>query len=146
MATSLRTTAAAGVVLVAVGTSISGPAVADPVNAPEIESLPLTCDGQTYQVVVNGNGAFTPAHDTDSTRMFIPTSFGEFTGTITDAQGEVIDSFTEPPMAKGSSTKARSTSVDCTFTFSEDFVDPELGPLHFEGSGEVTGFYTPARG
>lgn len=88
----------------------AAPAIADPKG----ETFPLVCDdGNTYQVTTNGNGEFTPAHDADSTRTFVPLAFGEFTGTVTDAQGNVVDSFSEPGVAKGQSgknAKARSTA------------------------------------
>lgn len=112
------------------------------------DTFALDCDnGTSYTVVTAGNGAFTPAHDADSNTVFVPTSFGEFHGTVTDAEtGEVLDEFTEPPAVKGSSEKQRGTSVTCTFTFSGDEFVPELGgTIHFEGGGTVSGFSTPAR-
>jgi len=120
-----------------------GPASADPAKG---ELVPLVCDdGGTYEVVVAGNGAFTPAHDTASNTMFIPTGFGEFHGVVSDSEGQVLFEFTDPPATKGSSTKARATSIECTFSFSGEELDPELGLIHFEGSGSVVGFTTPAR-
>jgi len=126
----------------------AGPVAADPVNAPEATHVPLTCDnGHTYDAVVNGDGDFSPAHDLNSNKMLVPTSFGEFTGTITDSEGNVLDSFTDPPSSKGQSGKKhRKTATSCTFTFGETFEDPELGTLTFSGAGSVTGFVTPARG
>lgn len=122
--------------------SFSPPASADPKGEP----IPVTCDnGTTYWVTVNGNGAFTPAHDVNSTTMLIPTSFGEFHGVITDSTGAVVDEFTDPAAQKGSSTKPRATSHSCTFVIVEHFEDPDLGPLTFTGTGTVEGFLTPAR-
>ena len=127
-----------------VGLVLTAPAAqADP--KPEDGSFLLVCGEVTYEVVVNGDGDFTPAHDVGSTRTFVPTSFGEFTVVVTDADGEVVDTFTDPVLDKGSSNKPRRTSLTCTYGFEEHFVDPELGPLHIEGSGTVTGFYTPVR-
>lgn len=68
-----------------------------------------------------------------------------FTGTLTDADGNVIDTFTEPPAARGQSSRAPREYITCTFSFSETFEDPDLGLLTFEGTGTVTGFATPAR-
>jgi hypothetical protein len=120
-----------------------GPNVA---NAdPKGEVVPLVCDnGLAIDVAVSGNGLWTPGHDTDSTAMLIPVSFGEFTGTITDEEGNVVETFTDPPATRGQSTKAPRDYITCTFTFSDTFEDPELGLLTFEGSGSVTGFVTPA--
>ena len=132
--------AAAGLGLAA-ALSIAAPSSADPKG----ETIPVTCDnGTTYWVAVNGNGAFTPGHDVNSTTMLIPTSFGEFHGVITDSTGAVIDEFTDPAMTKGNSTKQRGTSLSCTFTIVEQFDDPDLGTLTFTGSGSVEGFLTPA--
>ena len=127
---------------VAAALSIAAPSAADPKG----ETIPLVCDnGMTYAVTVNGNGAFTPGHDADSTSQLIPTSFGEFHGVITDSTGMVVDEFTDPAMFKGSSSKPRGTSISCTITIVEQFEDPELGLLTFTGTGSVEGFLTPVR-
>lgn len=134
----------AGILLAATPLALATPAHADPGG----ETFPLVCDnGSTYTVITAGNGAFTPAHDTDSNTVFIPTGFGEFHGEVTSvATGEVLETFTDPPAIKGSSNKPRGTSLSCTFSFSGDEFVPELGGLvHFEGGGSVTGFATPAR-
>jgi hypothetical protein len=57
----------------------------------------------------------------------------------------VIDEFTDPAMERGSSTKPRATSVNCTFVIVERFDDPDLGPFTFTGTGSVAGFVAPAR-
>ena len=122
------------------GTAVA-PAIADPQKG---EIIPVDCDnGQSYVIAVNGNGAFTPAHDTASTATFVPVSFGEFTFTVTDAQGNVVDQGTEPGIdkGKGNAAKGKKTLITCEFSFS----DTEDG-LTFEGGGTVTGFLTPNRG
>ena len=127
---------------VAVSVCLAAPASADPKGEP----IPVTCEnGVTYMVTVNGNGAWTPAHDANSTSILIPTSFSGFHGEVTDSTGTVIDSFDEPASARGSSSKARATTTSCTFEIVEHFTDPELGELTFTGSGGVTGFITPVR-
>src|SRR4051794_23921125 len=118
-----------------------------PASADPAKGLPISieCDnGTTYTAVSNGNGNWTPAHDLNSTAVLIPTSFGEQTITITDADGNVIDSETDPGVTKAS-TKPRATTINCDFSGSATFVDPELGPLTFTVTGTVTGFVTPAR-
>lgn len=117
---------------------VAAPASADPKG----DTVALTCEGTTYMVVVNGNGMFTPAHDTGSNTTFIPVSFGEFTGTITDEDGEIIDSITDPPFTKGA---GKNADLDCSYTFTGTFQDPELGLLTFTGTGTVSGFATPRR-
>jgi hypothetical protein len=145
MATFRTSTVSAGLLLVAAPLAVFAPAVADPQG----ETFSLTCaDGMTYTVITAGNGDFTPAHDTGSNTTFIPTDFGEFHGTVTNAEtGELIEEFTDPPAVKGSSGKhQRATMTTCTFVFSGDEFVPELGyTIHFEGGGSVTGFSTPAR-
>ena len=85
-------------------------------------------------------------HDLASTTILVPTSFGEFHGTVTDSDGNVIDEFVDPPMTKGSSgNQARATTTSCTVTIAEIFDDPVLGTLTFTGEGSVTGFVTPVR-
>jgi hypothetical protein len=131
----LSVTAAAALGLSALA---AAPATADPKG----ETIPLTCGGVTYAVAVNGDGDFTPAHDTASTRMFIPVWFGPFHGTVTDASGTVIDEFTDPAMTKGA---GKNADLECSYTFHDTFEDPELGTLTFDGSGTVRGFVTPRR-
>ena len=112
------------------------------------DTLALTCGGQTYEVVIAGRGTWLPAHDVNSNRIFVPTTFGEGSGTVTViATDEVIDMFTDPPLWKGKATKERRTSVDCTYSSSFTFYDDELEQnLLIEFTGSVKGFYTPARG
>ncbi len=118
--------------------AFAAPASADPRKG---EVIPLTCDnGQQYTIVVNGNGAFTPGHVVDSTSVFVPLSFGPFTGTLTDANGKVVETFTEPGESKGQSGKRARNTVTCSFTFT----GTENG-LTFTGSGTVTGFITPRK-
>jgi hypothetical protein len=123
-----------------------GAAAADPVSAPNSFEVPIMCnDGTAYTVVVAGNGEFTAAHDLASNTTLIPTAFGPFHGVITDEDGNVLDEFTDPAVAKGNSTKTRTTSISCTFSIDDTFTDPELGVLTFHGEGSVIGFTTPAR-
>jgi hypothetical protein len=119
---------------------LAGPAAADPKG----EVITLDCGGTSYDVAISGNGAFSPGHDTAGTSMLIPVSFGEFTGTVTDEEGNVVDSFVDPPASKGPGAAAQA-EVDCTFTITETFEEPELGPglFTFTGTGSVQGFITP---
>jgi hypothetical protein len=142
MASSRPRVLGAGLLLAAAPLALAAPAHADPQG----DTFAVVCDnGSTYAVTANGNGAFTPAHDAASTTVLVPTSFGEFHGTVTNAEtGELIDTFTEPASMKGKSERPRATSVHCTFSFSGDEFDPDLGiTIHFEGTGTVTGFVTP---
>ena len=102
--------------------------------------LELDCDGTVHEVVVFSNGRFSPALDADSNSVFVPVSFGEVNGTITDSEGTVIDTFTDPPATKGA---GKNADLHCTFSDTDTFEDPQLGELTFSVSGEVAGFVTP---
>jgi hypothetical protein len=100
-------------IAVCVATAAAGAAKADPVN----HGLPvtLTCGSTVLDTVTNGNGEFTPAHDTNSTRVFIPVQFGPVTDVFTDADG-ITTTTTEPLQPpKGSANPANRTILDCTF-------------------------------
>ena len=114
---------------------------------PNGEVIDLMCGADSYEVVVPGNADWPPAHDLNSNRIFVPTSFGTFTGQILDENGELVDEFTEDgDGAKGQSGKNKSI-LDCTFSFSEvsDGSDPEFPAGYtFVGTGEVSGFVAGA--
>ena len=121
----------------------SGTAGADP----KTPAIPVVCDnGQTYDVAVNGAGQFTPAHDIDSNTILVPVSFGPFTGTVRNAQGQVVDTFTDPPSEKGQAAKGLKDAVNCTYSFTEvsDGSDPEFpAGFTFSGTGTVVVRITP---
>jgi hypothetical protein len=110
-------------------------AAADPINAKNSFTFPATCDdGQSVQVVVNGNGEFSPAHVVGSTAVFIPEVF------------DVTFEFTPPGGPTQSETDTSSKHnvhgdlVTCSFDVTQTF--PEGGTIHLFGS--ATGFFTPA--
>jgi hypothetical protein len=109
-------------------------AAADPSNAKNSLTFPATCDnGQTVQVVVNGNGEFSPAHVVGSTAVFIPQAFDltfEFTPPGGPTQSETDTS---------SKHNVHGELVTCSFDVTQTF--PE-GTFHLFGS--ATGFFTPA--
>lgn len=135
--------------LFALGTAsalLSGGAGADPQTG---FTFPLVCDnGQTYDVTSNGNGEFTPAHDIESTTVFVPVAFGPFTGTVRNAQNQVVDSFTDPASAKGQSARGLADPVTCTYSFTEvsDGSDPDFPAGYtFSGVGTAVVRMTPSR-
>lgn len=117
--------------------------------APNSEVVPLECDnGQSYVVEVNGNGEFTPGRVVGGTAVLVPVAFGDFTGTVRDESGNVVETFTEEGATKGRSAKGVKNPVTCTFEFTEvsDGSDPEFPEGYtFEGSGEVVVRITPGR-
>ena len=115
---------------------------------PEQEAIPLECsDGNTYEVVVNGNGAFTPGRLVGSTGVLVPTAFGETTFRAELPDGEVIEE-TEPASAKGGGNVTAHNpqeTVTCTFSVTEELEADEDGlpaGTVITISGEVTGFLT----
>ena len=108
-------------------------ASADPLHAKNSFAFPATCDGQTVQIVVNGNGEFTPAHVLGSTAVFVPEAFDvtfEFTPTGGTTETE-IDTSSKP--------NVHGDLVTCSFDVTQTF--PE-GSFHLFGT--ATGFFTPA--
>ena len=113
------------------------PASAAPARA---GAVTVQCGATTYQTWVNGNGQFTPAHDLASTSTLIPLAFGPTTFTVTDPNGVVVDSGTDPAAAKGSSAHAAGAQW-CTFSLSGT---DEAG-FTFSLTGDVLGKVTPVR-
>jgi hypothetical protein len=113
--------------------AIAPTAGADPTNARNSLQLQAVCGTQTYNVVVNGNGEFTPAHLLGSTSVFIPTAF-HITSTVTPTGGSTM---TETD----TSAKAAplQNTINCTIPF-QSFSSP-FGTFTIEGT--VTGFLTP---
>lgn len=111
------------------------PASAAPARA---GAVTVQCGSTTYHAWANGNGQFTPAHDTASTSTLVPLAFGPSTFTVTDPTGVVVDSGTDPGGAKGSSANAAGAQW-CTFSLSG--TDPD--GFTFSLSGSVLGKVTP---
>jgi hypothetical protein len=136
---------ASGLAIAVLGAGLAvGSAAADPVHAPHATIAMVDCgEAGTFQVVVNGNGRFTPAHDLNSTAVLIPFSFGPMTFTVRDAEGNVIFEATEPGRAKGRGTVPPGRRpFTCSFSFS--FPTPEGGTA--TGTGTVTGFISGRSG
>jgi hypothetical protein len=75
-------------------------AAADPGNAKNAAQVHAVCGAQTINVVVNGNGEFTPAHVVGSTAVFIPTKF-DLTFTFTPTGGSArCPTTTRPPRSR----------------------------------------------
>lgn len=122
----------------AVGGLLAVSATADPGHAKKAAHVHAICGTQTVNVVVNGNGKFTPAHVVGSTKVFIPTAL-HLTFTFTPTNGQPAQTNTQNA-AKASPTKHRT--VTCTIPLQTLFSGPQ-GTMTIQGS--VTGFFTPAR-
>lgn len=123
-----------------------GPATAAP---PEPEIIPLVCDnGASFDVVVNGNGSFTPGRVVGSTGVLIPIAFSDFGFRAVTPDGEVIEgTFPDEDLKGGGNVVRRNPRPTVTCTFSNTFTlpedDPEFGlPAGTEVtfSGTVTAF------
>jgi hypothetical protein len=115
---------------------LAAPAYADPINAPNSLTFPITCGDTTYIAVgVPGQGQWTPALDTEGNTVLIPFAFDvTFTDLVT---GETFSNVVTKQAANHLPT------VDCTFTI--ETIDPETGhAVRIEGT--AAGFVTPRGG
>ena len=119
-----------GIVMLA---ALAQGAAADPINAKNSLTFPATCDGQTVQFVVNGNGDFTPGHVVGSTAVFVLQSCN-ITFELTPTRGETMSETNT-----GSKGNVHGDLVTCSFDVTQTF--PE-GIFHLFGS--ATGFFTSA--
>ena len=113
------------------------PATADPGHAKNATHVQAICGSQTVNVVVNGNGNFTPAHVVGSTRIFIPTALNltfTFTPTGGTAQTNTQNIHKASPPHRGTKT--------CTIPMKTILSGPQ-GTATIQGS--VTGFFTPVK-
>jgi hypothetical protein len=130
-----RWVATAAMVLALLGVSMA-PAHADPTNAPNAVTFPITCDGTTYTVVgVPGQGQWTPALVTTSNVVLIPFSFDI---TITNlTTGETFHQTV--------SKEAVNHAANATCSFAATFTDPQTGEM-FSVVGTVEGLHAPPAG
>jgi hypothetical protein len=134
MHTRLFITVLAVVLAAAIIAPVAG---ADPVNAKNSTPIQAVCGTQTVNVVVIGNGEFTPAHvvDNNSTSVFIPTAFHtKFTFNPSDGSPPTIN------FDDSAKTAPISNTVTCTIPPQQLFTGPQ-GTAMIEGT--VTGFFTP---
>jgi hypothetical protein len=109
------------------------PVSADPGHAKNAGHIQAICGTQTVNVVVNGNGDFTPAHVVGSTKMFIPTALHlTFTFTVNGT------TMTDTQNVAKASPAHRGTTT-CTIPM-QTLAGPQ-GTATIQGS--VTGFFTP---
>jgi hypothetical protein len=128
----LKRYAALAVAVLAVAVFAPG-ASADPLGAKNSFTFEATCDGQTVQFVVNGNGEFTPGHVVGSTEVFVVQALDitfEFT-----PPGGPTETMTETASKSNVHGDLVTCNVDVTQTFPE-------GTFHLFGT--ATGVFTPA--
>ena len=134
MRSAVRLTIAAALTLPLAAAAVV-PASAAPARAGLVT---VQCGSTLYQTWVNGNGAFTPAHDLGSTSTLVPLAFGPSTFTLTDPNGVVVDSGTDPGAAKGRSANAAGAQW-CSYWLSGTDGDG----FTFSVTGTVLGKVTP---
>lgn len=116
--------------------AMAAPVAAAPTNSPKALHIPVDCGSAgTFDVVVVG-GSWASAHDTDTNQIFVPTSFGEFTGTFTPAGGGAPQPIDEQPSFKHTADPAGKTLlVDCDYSVTIQMRDGTV-----QGTGTVTAF------
>jgi hypothetical protein len=111
-------------------------ASADPSNAKNSTLVTAICGGQLVQVVVNGNGQFTPGHVVNSTSMFVPTAF-DTTFSFTPTGGT-----TQTFSNTSAKHNQKASDVTCAIPAALNTSTTPEGT--FSISGTATGFFTPA--
>ncbi len=127
---------AAGILAGAFALGVTGAQAAAGGSGPNGNTVHADCGAGTFDVAINGHAHnFAAAHIVDG-GTFVPTSFGETTVVVTDANGTVTN--VEPPVSKGSSAH-NGGDLTCTY----EFTITDHGAT-VDISGTVTGFITPA--
>ena len=108
---------------------------ADPSNAGGSTTISVVCGSGPTSIVMNGNGIFSPAHDTGSTSVLIPTALN-VTLTFTFATGG-------PPVVDhaivGKEAPIENT-VTCTIPLQKLSTSADVSATI---EGTLTGFWTP---
>jgi hypothetical protein len=123
------------VLAVALFAALAQSAAADPVKAKDAGFFTAVCGSTQVSVVVNGNGDFTPAHDLNSTAVFVPTLI-DLTFVFTPTGGSAQ---TDHIVASKPNTPKNGKIVTCS-------IPAALNTFHgpdgtFVASGTVSGFY-----
>jgi hypothetical protein len=130
---------------------VVGGATAATPAPPEREVIPITCgNGESYEIVVQGNGAWTPGRIVGSTGVLVPIAFSfEFTAVTPPPDSTIVEMEFPPDLKGGGNVAARNprATMDCWFTetFTLDEYDEEFDlPAGTEvtTTGTVTAFLT----
>ena len=129
-----KLTALAGSTALAAAAFAAPPALADPAEPP----FDLSCeDGSSYVLTGNrGQGRYTPAFDTASTRVFVPVAFGDAHFVVYNSEGVVIFEGTDPGAPRAGNRTGQGT-LECEYSSEFEDVDPELGAIYGTYSGTV---------
>lgn len=100
-----------------------GSVLADPTDHPRADPITVTCGGVVYTIVGPGSAGLVAG----STTVLIATRF-EFVDSYTDPEtGEMVEQSFEFSIGNGKRTGQQDVLTECTFT--ERFVDSDLGPV-----------------
>jgi hypothetical protein len=129
-------TRSAALAAVVVGSAVfASTASADPSGAKNSLTIPASCDnGQNVEVVVNGDGEWTPGHVVGSTSVFVPRAF-DTTFEFTPVGGP-----TESETDTSAKANQHGDLVTCSIDFAQTI--PDVGTFHIFGT--ATGVFTPA--
>lgn len=130
-----KLTVLAGTAALAAAALAAPPALADPSGDPPFD---LSCEDGTSYVLTGsrGQGTYTPAFDTASTRVFIPVSFGDAHFVVYNSEGDLIFEGHEPGEPRAGNRTGQGT-LECTYSSEFEDVDPDLGPIYGMYSGTV---------
>ena len=133
----LRRVTAIGLLAIVLGV-FAQTAAADPVNGRNSGFFTAVCGSTELQIVVAGNGVFTPAHVIGSTSIFVPTAF-DLTFTFEPSGG----GDTEVDTQTSAKAHAPANAVTCQLPGALNTVTSPEGVFTLDGT--VTGFFTPNR-
>jgi len=93
---------------------MAGPAGADPTGAKNSLVFPAQCGAHSLDVVVNGNGEWTPAHVLGTNQVFQPVAF-DVTFTFTPTGGQTMTE-TDVTEKRGFNQPTETCTIDASFT------------------------------
>lgn len=138
--TALTATLSAALLLAGAASASAAP--------PDTELITIHCDnGQDYDLLTNGNGAFTPGNIVGSTGMIVPVWFGDNMFTVVTPDGQVTEMPGEDEAKGGGNVMDHMKKDLLSCTFSQTFTleqDEEGFPAGsvVTFSGAVMGFLT----
>lgn len=124
-----RILASAGALTLLASGVVAGPALADPKPALEYV-IDLDCGLGVVEVVAMGNGAWTPAHDINSTDMYQPLGFEGVTATVEILDGDDAGSVYQFPADEDGMKNGKRTGVhihECSFSSVFEGYDEDFG-------------------
>jgi hypothetical protein len=130
----LKKTALVACVALASTALVGGPAMADPrLRGNPVEVI---CGSDKFEVVVAGNGAWTPAHDVNSNKVWQPVAFGNEVFKVFEDGVLVVEEGPGDLLVKNGNREGVKTQT-CTFSGSDEFLEEGVH-VRIEFRGDVT--------